>query len=965
MTRFLQAISEYLINKHEENFENVWLVFPNRRSGVFLKHYLINALQNPVWSPKIVTINQLLSRISDIQLADKLTLIGDLYKAFLEQSKTSDTFDEFFHWGEILLNDFIDIDKNLVDTRDLFQNLIDLKELEDNHSYLSPKQIKAIQEFWATFEAGPNSGVEENFLSIWKILPAIYAGFNNRMERSGYGHEGKSYRAAANQDIREAIKDLKIQHIYFIGFNALTVSEKQIFNNFKKTNIAEFIYDYDHFYLDNLNHEAGVFIRENLKERPQSETFKHFISTSSKIKEEGWGHSFKNIKEITSYQASSKIGQVKLVNQLLKAPEHNSQVSPDKTAIILPDESLLEPLLNSIPSRFNNVNITMGYPVKNTPAYLLFEQLVDLIKTSKLSKSGNRNFYFQTVIALINHPYIKESYPKETELLQAQIIETKKYSMNLAYISQVFPILNDKLNVDPTKPDYLEWLSNFFLWILELLQAKKQQKTYLFDKEYTIEIIKTLNRTKEILSNLELEVLPPTILKVLRQALSKAAIPFKGEPLKGIQIAGVLETRLLDFEEVVILSMNEGVFPKSRVGSSYIPYTLRKGFDLPTIDHSDAIASYYFYRLLQRASKVHLVHTSNAGPIGIAEMNRYLYQLKYDTSIKLKEIVVKPQIKIAQPTAITITRTADINKILSKFTNGTATSHRLSPTAINQWIDCKLKFYYKYVAGLKAPEEIDEEVDAAVFGNILHQSIQLIYENKTLISADEIDNILKNKEFINNQILKAFTELYFKKEATVSMEEIQGSLILAFETIKKYVIQILKTDKRHTPFTIIGLEKAYELNAAITNSSDDLVVKIGGTIDRIDNTNGVVRIIDYKTGKDEKSIKTIDELFDDTAKQRKRGILQVLLYATMFNEQTSMHKLSPCIYSVKDIFSKDFNPQIQINKQALIYDDVKEEYRGLLNQTLSDIFNPQIAFSQTENRDLCRYCDYRSICNRQ
>jgi CRISPR/Cas system-associated exonuclease Cas4 (RecB family) len=955
MTRFLEQVASYVLDRHKQNFEGIWMVFPNRRSGVFFRYYLTGQLKNPSWSPKILTINQLVSDISNTQIADKLTLIGDLYKAFSAEQANAESFDEFFSWGEILLNDFIDIDKYLAKSKDLFQNIKDLKEIEDNYSYLTPEQISAIKTFWASFKEEKEDGVEKTFLNIWKSLNKIYERFNKILKQAGYGHEGSVYRAAANLNAAEIVEKSKIKRIYFIGFNALTSAEKGLFSNLQKFGVADFIFDYANYYLDNHAHEAGRFIRENLKSYPEP---KDFINKTDSNKQNGLSTKFLSGTELNCYEAASRIGQVKIIGKLLQEDQTSGDRPPHKTAIILPDESLLEPLLNSLPPDIGNINITMGYPVKNTTAYLLTEHLIELFNTAKTDRKGQTLFYYKNIQTIITHPFIKNSYTEEGKQLQKFIITHKNYTLNSHSIADHFPELARHLFNNTENTDPLQWIRNFLIWTFGNIQ---KDENYL-EQEYLTQVIKVLNRTIETLAKLELELLPPTTFRILRQGLSKTTIPFQGEPLNGIQIAGVLETRLLDFDHVVILSMNEGVFPKSKPGASYIPYNLRKGFGLPTIDHSDAMASYYFHNLLQRAKHVDLIYSSNLGPVGLAEMNRFLYQLKYNSSVDLKEHLVKPHLNFTSSRAIKIEKSSSVIIKLNEYSDD-GSKKKLSPTAINQWIDCKLKFYFRYIARLKVPDEMTEELDAAQFGSILHRAIQLIYENKSLISAELIKNIISSQKFVEDQLLLAFGEIYFNREQAVQQEELTGSLILAFETLKKYLLQILKTDLKYAPFQMIGLEEEVRDKISIDIQGRKYNITIGGTIDRIDLKGDTIRIIDYKTGKDTKSFKKTEELFDSSIVDRKRGILQVLLYSLLYSDIPDKN-LSPCIYSLKDIFSSDYNPQIKLDKSLLDYSNLREEFSQMITETISEIFHPDIPFDQTENLEICKYCDYSSLCNR-
>ena len=958
METFLQNIAQDLYTKYGDKISDLCIVFPNRRASLYLKKYLSELTKKPIWSPATTTINELMQEISGLTTADNIKLLFELYRIYKTIKKSEESFDEFYFWGEMMLNDFDDIDKYLVNPEDLFKNLKSLKSIQDQFNYLTDEQIEAIKQFWQSFDLDKYSGHQEDFISIWNILLKIYQKYNKKLSELGIAYEGMIYRTVAEKIKSKDKINLQHSKYVFAGFNALNNCETKFFNYLNNNKLADFYWDYDQTYINNKHHEAGLFLRENITK------YKQPLSISNQ-------NIFKSLlqkKNIEIISVPSDVGQAKIITQKLIESNENITESPNKTAIVLADEDLLIPILHSIPETVDKVNITMGYPVNNTPVYSLLEHIIELQKNVKETKNGI-TFYHKNVIAILSHQYINSQFQKEANELLQIIKKNNKIVITPTELAicDFFKIIFTKTN---TYLELSEYLLNILHKVYNSLKKSGQENTIhtsSLEKEYIYHIYLSINRIKDVLHEQQIEIKIETYIRLIRKIIKNLRIPFTGEPLSGLQIMGILETRLLDFENIYITSVNEGVFPKNEAALSFIPYNLRRGFGLPTIEHQDAIYAYYFYRLLQRAKNITILYNSNSDGLQTGEMSRFLYQLKYESDFKIQEKSLKYDINITQSKEITIKKSEEINKKLSKFQSASKESKYLSPSALSTYLRCQLQFYFRYVAELREQDELTEEIDAPLFGNILHQAMNYIYLDFVgkEVNTEIIKNILKDKEKIATHIDHAFKDEYFKSESKIIYS---GKNIIIREVIEKYINQILKIDKNFTPFEILSLEDNYVIEVPVNTNGTIEMVKLGGKIDRVDKQNNRIRIIDYKTGSDKLEFKNIESLFSDKKINQNSAVFQTFLYS-MFYQVTKKPQLSiiPGVYSVRKLYTKDFDFRIK-NQESKSYIDnyksVANIFTESLNQLINDIFNPDISFSQTEEIRNCEYCAYKKICHR-
>jgi len=444
------------------------------------------------------------------------------------------------------------------------------------------------------------------------------------------------------------------------------------------------------------------------------------------------------------------------------------------------------------------------------------------------------------------------------------------------------------------------------------------------------------------------------------------SIPFKGEPLAGLQVMGMLETRALDFTNIIMLSANEGILPKSEASTSFIPYNLRRGFGLPTIEHQDAVYAYYFYRILQKAENVALLYNSQIGR-GTSEMSRYLFQLNYEPAFHINKHALNFQIALSDEKDINITKTSDVLKSLYRFTDQHNRPNYLTPTAINAYLDCTLRFYFRYIAQIKVKEEVEEDIEGSMFGKLLHYTMARIYSGflkKNMISSDFV-NLLNDKDLIEQCIVQAFAAEFFKKENETP--QFHGKSLVVKEVLRKYVRQVLEVDKRLSPFTPMEFEKSLQTYVTIELSDKTIQVLLGGTIDRIDKTDHSFRIIDYKTGKIERNFAGIAQLFEAEGKKKNKEALQILLYSFVVTETSNYKHLQIVagLYGMREIFKRDFDYHLSLNNNKLEnFSQIRESYVAGLKNIISEIFNPDIPFTKVVDKKVCEFCDYKSICHR-
>lgn len=945
---FLKTLSEQLFRDYGEDIRDVCMVFPNRRAGVFFKKYLASAAGKTIWSPRIFTINEFMQHLSSLSLADPVDLVFEVYKTYAATTQEPESLDEFWHWGEMMLADFDDLDKYLVDAGSVYANIRDLREI-DAHFDLSDEQKEIIRRFWGYFKTGDLSSQKESFLKIWNILLTVYSGLNENLSGAGLAYEGMIYKGVANDIKAGKYPEIPWKKVIVCGFNALNNSERELFRYLRKSGRGRFFWDYDEFYTSDAESEAGRFMRTNLAEFPPDCKLEDFDNIHN--------------RNVSIYELPSDIAQAKYLNTLLKTEKPGDLVKFNHTALVLGDEDLLIPVLTSMPGNVEDINITMGYPMSSTPVYSFADHLLRMQKNIG-SRKGKRKdrFYFRDVLAILNHQYLKLGFEKVV-LEKIREINNK----NLIYLDTSFFQETEILKLIFRKVEDVtgmaDYISDILLEVAEALGQGEQDLHRKLEKEYLYLLLSRLNKLKAIFNQHDQKAGIDTFTRVFRKILKNMRIPFEGEPLAGLQIMGILETRLLDFDHVVFLSLNEGVMPRSHQSFSYIPNNLRYAYGMPTHEDQDAIYAYYFFRLVQRASRVTIFYNSGSDGSGSGERSRYIYQMLYNKRFVTDFKSVGFNISSREALPISIPKTKEILEIFKKFSPSSA--KYLSPSALSTYITCRLKFYFNYVAGLKEVDTISEEIEADTLGNLLHSAMHEIYRpfGGKIVKPEDFQ-ALKDIDNLKVALDSAFRKVYYKTDKSETEVVPEGKNIIVYEMLKQYINRILEIDFMAAPFEILSLETEYKTRLHIDNPAIGFELGIGGKIDRVDKKNGSVRIIDYKTGKAIPVFDSIESLFIRDNKKFNKPAFQTILYSWLYSRESQETNINPGLYVTKNLFDDEFDPMLKMKKVDFNFFETKNEFEERLITLISEIVDENVPFDQTTLQDNCEYCPYSDICHR-
>ncbi len=964
MKPFLYQVATLFYQQYGAEIHRLAFVFPNRRAGLFFQKYLSEISEKPLFSPSILTINDLFMQLSGKHPADKIQMLFRLYELYKQRSGSSESFDEFIYWGEMLLNDFDDIDKYMVDAQMLFRNVSDLKSLDDDFNYLSPEQVQAIRSFWSSFYPKGDSPNQQHFLELWEILYDLYAGLRTSLAKDGCGYDGMIFREVVEQLEKEPMSDFPFDQVVFVGLNALSVSEERLLLALQKKGVADFYWDYVGPWVTDPDNKASFFLERNLRLFPSRMQLPATGPVQAEIRVMG---------------VPSAIGQAKQVYPILQALADEQQLTDEsalRTAIVLPDEHLLVPVLNAIPEAIQHINVTMGYPLAGTPVAALMEYILTLQKNIRYIDRVPV-FYFRDVLPILNHQYVMAAAPEEVSQLVKDMTAGNRIYVHAADLNR-----HELLSILFTPVQNTEELSDYLIHVLEALNAclrnnrpipddeemisNSTQTTADIEQEFIFHYFATVNRMKEVMREAKIEMRLDTYFRLLKRMTDLITIPFEGEPLSGLQVMGVLETRALDFDRLIILSMNEGIFPLKKVANSFIPYNLRRGFGLPTYEHQDSVWAYHFYRLIRRAKQVTLLYDTRTTGLLTGEVSRFVHQLRYHYQYPLIDELVVYDVASSAVPPISVQKTSEVEKLLSDFLFGGPRA--LSASAINTYLDCPLKFYFSVLEQIQEEDEITETVERDVFGSILHKVMEDLYApfKGKLVTADLLKLLRKDQPLLTGTIARAFAELFFKSPVVRPLE---GENFLTGEMIRKYAEKILEQDARFTPFHYIESEK--KVRATIT-LSDKRVVQLKGFIDRVDSLDRVLRIVDYKTGSGKLEFESVEGLFDKEAKDRPKAVMQVFLYAWMYQqlpEYTGM-PIQPAIYYLRTLFKRSFDPVVEQKKgrgkadKVNSFQDFASDFEDKLRQCLDEIYNLDIPFTQTETGKACAYCSFRGLCGK-
>ena len=959
MESFLKLVAADLYKHTEGNLAHTAVVFPNKRAGLFFNEYLAQESDSPIWSPAYVSISELFRSLSPWEVGDPVKLVCELYKIFRWETQSTETLDDFYFWGEMLISDFDDADKNRVDTDKLFSNLQDLRNIMDDYTFIDDEQEEAIRQFFQNFSIERRTALKERFISLWNVLGNIYKGFRESLASQNIAYEGMMYRHVIEH---LDVDKLPYEKYVFVGFNVLNKVEHTLFTQLKDAGKAVFYWDYDEFYMKEnrqaVTHEAGEFIRRNLRDFPSPLS----------------GELFKNLskpKEVHYIASSTENAQARYLPQWIR----NNLTTPEKeTAVVLCNEALLQPVLHSLPAEVKHVNITMGFPLSQTPVYSFLIALLELHTHGFNFKSGR--YTFQSVVTLLKHPYTRQ-LTGQAELLEKELTRNNRFYPlpgelgKDEFLTRLFTPLSGNLNLCIRLSETLQQVASIYQ-----ANTSGTEDTDAFNQLYRESLFKaytTINRFRTLIEEDELTVQSETFRRLLVKILSTTNIPFHGEPAIGMQVMGVLETRNLDFRHLVLLSVNEGQLPKSGGDSSFIPYNLRKAFGMTTIEHKIAVYAYYFYRLLQRAERITLIYNTSSDGLNRGEWSRFMLQFLIEWPHPITRQFLEAGQSPQGTSSITVEKTPDVmRQMQSLFDVRANPKAKFSPSALNYYLDCPLKFYYRYVAGLSAPDEVSAEIDSATFGSIFHYAAEHIYKDLTthgkVINKEALETLLRNDVKLQDYVDTAFKKLFFNVPQN-EKPEYNGVQLINSAVIARYLKQLLQNDLRYAPFTFIASEMEVDEPIDIQTPKGVIKSRIGGIIDRMDSKDGTLRIVDYKTGGDADTPPHVESLFIPD-KKRSNYVFQTFLYAAIMCRKQPTMKIAPALLYIHRAATETYSPVIQMGesrkpKEAVEdFSKYEKEYRERLQGLLEEIFNPEKSFTQTEIIEKCTYCDFKALCKR-
>ncbi len=953
---FLKEIASLILQPGVYNLQETCIVFPNKRARLYLGKYIGELTDKPVWAPRYLTISELMEKASGYLYADRLTLLFELYKVYREVSGSGESFDTFYPYCETLLADFDEIDKYLVDAADLFGNLAGLKSIEGRFNYLTPDQIDLVRKFWNTFDPENISEGQKTFLSLWELLPAVYHGLRNRLHGQKLAYEGMAYRKAIdNIPDFASITGFDYTKFLFVGFNALNTCEEKLFRHLRNLGLAEFFWDYDTWYTNNDVHEAGFFIRNNLKNFPANKAVNHENLLSSS-------------KRVFFVPVSSNTGQAAMLPQIFDSLGISGEKNKENTALVLADENLLLPVLYAIPGCVTEVNVTMGYPLAGSSVFNLVDSLYELARNLKTDQEGKSTWYFKDVLAILNNPLLKTRYNDLPDAIMQKVIEH-----NLVYLQkeEIFPdpendfIFSGLLSAETTG----RYLADIIASVMRQMtsQTGNHGSADPVQLEVLFQVYTFITRLNDLLTSYSIAPGTDTLFRLVRKMMRTMHLPFSGEPLAGLQVLGLLETRTIDFDNVILLSANEGILPRTSDASSFIPYNIRAGFGLPTPEHYDSISAYYFYRLIQRAKNIALVYDSSSGGLHTGERSRFLHQISYEMPLKVTEIFPHATIARIPVKPIVIQKTGDVLSVLNSYL--VKDGKLLSPSAINEFLNCPLKFCFHHLLDLPQPVEVAEEIDARLLGNLLHKAMKILYSGfgTKLVTREMLEALMKEGDSIDLALDKAFNEELFGISGEEEPRKIEGYNLIIRQVIRTYIHQLVRTEVESEPFSIVSLEARYKATFGLSVDGGPVELQVGGIIDRIDLRQGNIVIIDYKTGAVKNSFATIGSLFSSDDRLRNDAVFQVLLYAHIYDQLYPGNNVVPGLYFIRGSHSGDFSYLIKhtAKKETVnSYASVKQEFELLLQHHLSRMFSTKETFNQTQNLKVCGYCAYAAICRR-
>lgn len=960
MKSFLNEVAQDLIRRFGPELKDVAIVFNNKRPVSFLKKHLGELQGQSSWSPSFFTMPEFLQAGAELQIADPLKQFFVLHQEFnvLLQKEGLPTFspDQFYPMAEIILGDFSQIDYDLVNPDQLFTAMEDIALIQQQFQYFTEEQQQFLERFWASFSVGNQQNYQQKFIDLWKRMPALYHGFHQQLQKENLVTTARLYLLEVKKGSQGA-SETKYKQLVFIGFNALNKAEEHLFKQWQNEEKALFYFDVDAYYLDDELQEAGLFIRRSIQTLGLRQALSN---TTDRIRHKK--------DQITVVETQGHAAQAKALSVFLDT--HSlalQQDNPEQIAIILADESLLLPVLQTIPSAAGKVNVTMGYPFAQSTVFGFIDLWLNI--QEQVQKDKKDTVYYRDVQAFLSHP-LSLVKPREKELILDQLLKQQWVEVPLTqlhFASLLAP------NFFTVKHDGLQSIDALYLLLTAMLeQRQKQSELQQLEANLIMEVCRKLNLLYDGLNKYAPSLSLGFVFSLIRKTLQGLSVPLEGEPLKGIQVMGLLESRCLDFEKVIILGVNEGTLPKLSPTPTFIPDSLRRAFGLPVLENQDAIFAYFFYRLLQRSSAVSLIYNTLNDDSNSGEPSRFLRQLEFETNFRFLYHHQQQTIQMGQTDELVVAKTGKVWHSLQTFFTARDRwdDPKISATALTTYLNCQLQFFFRYIAKIKEPEEVAETLEAKMIGSILHRVLEWFYEK--LVQEDRLitpERIRSQMDQLPKWCRQALSyELFNKDKNRISHPNSMQQIIL--QIVEAYVYTILEHDQEVAPFRIIELEnkKDYKYAFPIDVGGKQQYVQLYGIIDRIDEKDGKTRIVDYKTGsRDELRFATLDQLFERDGNKTNKAMIQTLFYTFVYEQVKQLNSVEPHLYIVRKMnadgtlfFSGARNGKVILQDQEL--EDVKTGFQGQLKTLMEELFNPDVPFAHTTILENCGYCPYREIC---
>lgn len=979
MTPFLQQVASAYVSNELPKLADYCFVFPNKRSGVFFRHYLaLEAKGRPFIMPEIGTIAEVTGRFSALTDAPRLDQLFILYDEYRRLSDDVADFDQFIFWGEMLLADFNDVDLYLVDPHKLFVNLRRFREVSSN--YLTEEQVDIINrywgerfvhtspdEFWNHLHHQQPTPLESKFLKLWEVLDTLFERFRKRLLDSGMATRGMFARNAVDYLSHRSDLPLPYERYIFVGFNVLTLAEIRIFEKLQAKGVADFYWDMASPAFRDEGNRAAFFMRRNV------DCFPSFYDLAELFPEQP------SFPEIHITGVPTSFGQTKAAGLQLEQWIADGSISrPDNatdTAVVLPDESLFIPMIHAVPPAISALNVTMGFPLKSTSISSLMSAIVAMHLRAARSRD-EWSYFYEDLRAVLTHPLLQAIDPEGCNALLRLMLDRRLYMVPVTKITGTAPDL--AFVFAPVRDtNGVGEVHAYFFRLIEGLRAYTTSHRELKIENYFLDTyLVELENLRAACERWHITMRDKTFIELLQRTIASVSVRFTGEPLAGLQVMGVLETRALDFDKLIMLSMNEHVFPHKQYTRSFIPDSLRRSYGMATTELQESIFAYSFYRLISRASQVRLFYDARTLSGKNSEISRYIAQLLYlFPECRIDHDLASFTTHTPDEEAITVGKTDEIMEKLREFTPGGG-RRTLSATAINDYINCPLSFYLKRICRLDLDEDVMDYMDSGTYGSILHEVAERLYKDlrgdrdEVKVTAEILDGFIRDEVRMDTLITELINEKYNRLPKGDRTPLVGESLVLG-KVMKHFLILMFRREKEIAPFDFIDGEHQVEATMKI---SDGLTVNILQFIDRIDRVYpggrygeglGTLRIVDYKTGSDKTDFNSMDELFDPATDHRRKAILQLMFYCNAYAGKIGYGgAIMPQIYSFKTMSTNGLRPLTYQKTDFMDYRSINVEFLERFRATVGEIFDPEVPFTQAVDDSACKFCGFKPICRR-